>query len=109
MWPLGATWTLMTSPHLRPSGPFILAGSVGHPGSSRYGLGSVGFGTGFPAGFCACGVVASAATTKAQIRTWEPARPAAVILHLGGTIPWPPRRGWRFTILPAGLVVNVFR
>src|SRR5262245_14311277 len=66
MLPLGATWTRITSPHLCPFGPFIVAGSVGQSGSSRYGFGSAGLGAGLSARSWAPTVMASAATATAQ-------------------------------------------
>src|SRR5213594_609923 len=81
--PSGARCTLMTSPHLCPLGPFILAGSVGQSGTRRYGFGSVdGLGYGASRRPWACAATARAATTTAPTASVAPTRPAGGILDL---------------------------
>src|SRR5712692_2994585 len=76
MLPSRATCTRMTSPQ-RP--PFMLCGMVGHPSTSRYGLGrSVGLGY----WVWAFGVNPNATMTAALVRSGNTARRARNILAL---------------------------
>src|ERR1700688_1503473 len=74
----------MTSPHLRPFGPFMVAGSVGQSGTRRYGFGSVdGLGTvaSLPP-WARAATARAAATTTALTATVGPTRPPVGILEL---------------------------
>src|SRR5688572_5967031 len=66
MLPFGATCTLMTSPHLRPLGPFMLAGRAGQSGARRYGFGRLGLATRVSPGACASAITASDRTSTAS-------------------------------------------
>src|SRR5216684_9366695 len=73
----------MTSPHLCPCGPFMLAGSVGQSGTRRYGFGSAdGLGGRVSLPSWAYAITASAATTTAPVTSSEPERHAGDLLDL---------------------------